>query len=89
MNTIYLIDAVSTEPICLLKVNSTIYYAFAWQGFSSGGARGVASVRSCKKLPLYLIQPVPAARRWTRCWPRPSQSASVITYLRRGRKKLW
>jgi len=31
-------------------------YGFAWQGFRSGGARGVASVRSCEKLPACLIK---------------------------------
>jgi len=36
------------------------FYGFAWQGFCSGGAIGVASVRSCEKLPPHLIKPVPA-----------------------------
>jgi len=33
-------------------------YGFAWQGFGSGEAIGVASVRSCEKLPPCLIKPV-------------------------------
>jgi len=33
-------------------------YEFAWQGFGSGGAIGVASVRCCEKLPPCLIKPV-------------------------------
>jgi len=54
----------------------------------------MASVRSCEKLPLYLIKPVlagckmepPLAKANPIC---NSGSTSVITYLRRGRKKLW
>ena len=38
-------------------------YGFVWQGFGSGGAIGVASVRSCKKLPPCLIKPVPAGSK--------------------------
>jgi len=34
-------------------------YEFAWQGFGSKGAIGVASVRSCMKLPPCLIKTVP------------------------------
>ena len=35
-------------------------HGFAWQGFGSAGAIGVASLRSCEKLPPCLIKPVPA-----------------------------
>jgi len=35
-------------------------YGFAWQGCGSSRAIGVASVRSCQKLPLCLVKPVPA-----------------------------
>jgi len=35
-------------------------YGFVWQGFGSGEAIGVVSVRSCKKLPPCLLEPVPA-----------------------------
>ena len=38
-------------------------YGFAWQGFGSVGAVGVASVRSCEKLALCLIKPVPAGSK--------------------------
>jgi len=38
-------------------------YGFAWQGFCSGGAIGVASVRRCEKLPLRLIKPVPGGSK--------------------------
>jgi len=38
-------------------------YGLAWQGFGSGGAIGVASVRSCEKLPPCLIEPVPAGSK--------------------------
>jgi len=36
---------------------------FAWQGFGSGGGIGVASVRSCEKLPPYLIESTPAGSK--------------------------
>ena len=52
----------------------------------------MASVRSYEKLPLCLIKPVPASSKTD---PLPAKAkpisnsggASVITYLRRGRKK--
>jgi len=49
----------------------------------------VASVRSCKKLPPCLIEPVPASSQMdpllTKAKPiSDGGSASVITYLRRG-----
>jgi len=56
-----------------------------------GGAIRVASVRSCQKLPLCLIKPVPAGSKrdppLAKAEPiSNSGSASVRTYLRRGRK---
>jgi len=37
---------------------------FVWQGFGSGGGGiGVTFVRSCEKLPLSLIKPVPAGSK--------------------------
>jgi len=39
---------------------------FAWQGFGGGGAAGVATVRSCQKLPLCLTKPVPAGSKMGR-----------------------
>jgi len=64
---------------------------FAWQGFGSGGAIGVASVRSCEKLPPCLIKPVPAGSKMDLMLAKTKEvsdsgSASVVTYLRRGRK---
>jgi len=52
---------------------------------------GVASVKSCKKLPPCLIRPVPASSKMDPplAKARPisnSGSTSVITYLRKGRK---
>jgi len=52
----------------------------------------MASVRSCEKLPPWLIKPVPAGSKTdlplAKAKPvRDSGSASVRTYLRRGRKK--
>ena len=39
------------------------YIGFAWQGFGSGRATGVASVRSCQKLPPCLTEPMPAGSK--------------------------
>jgi len=66
---------------------------FVWQGFGSGGAIGVASVRRCEKLPPSLIQPVPADSKKDPLLAKAkpisnSGKVSVIMYLRRGRKKL-
>ena len=63
------------------------YYGFTWQGFGSRGTIGVTSVRSCKKLPLCLIKPVPAGSKTdpplAKAKPiSDSGSTSVITYLR-------
>jgi len=57
-----------------------------------GGAIGVASVRSCEKLPPCLIKPVPAGSKMDPPPPKAkpisnSGSTSVITYLRKERKK--
>jgi len=63
-----------------------------WQGFGSGGAIGVASVRRCEKLPPCLIKPVPAGSKTDPllCKAKPiSKVAPVITYLRRGIKNCW
>jgi len=70
-------------------------YGFAWQAFGSERTKGVASVRSCEKLPLCLIKPVPAGSKTDPPLPkakpiRDGGSISVIIYLRRGRKEeLW
>jgi len=52
----------------------------------------VASVRICEKLPPCLIKPVPASAKTDLLLAKAKPisdggSASVITYLRRGRKK--
>jgi len=52
----------------------------------------VASVRSCEKLPPCLVEPVPAGSKTDPLLAKAkpicgSGSASVITYLRRGKKK--
>jgi len=69
----------------------TYCYGFAWQGFGSSRATGVASVRSCKKLPPCLIKTVSASSKTDPPLPKAKPisnngSASVITCLRRGRK---
>ena len=66
-------------------------YRFVWQGFGSGGAIGVASVRSCEKLPPCLIKPVPAGSKTDSSLAKAkpisdSGSTSVITHLRRAKK---
>jgi len=53
----------------------------------------VASVRTCEKLPPYLIKPVPASSETDPPLPKAKPisdtgSASGITYLRRRRKNL-
>jgi len=58
-----------------------------------GGTIGVASVRSCEKLPPGLIKPVPAGSKTDLPLAKTrsisdSGSTSGITQLRRG-KKLW
>ena len=65
-----------------------------WQGFASRGAIGVASVRSCWKLPPCLIKPVPAGSKMDPLIPKvkpisDGDRTSVITYLRKGRMKTW
>jgi len=67
-------------------------YGFAWQGFGSRGAIGVTSLRSCEKLPPCLIKPAPAGSKMDPLLVKAkpisdSGNASVITYLRKGRKK--
>jgi len=69
----------------------TEWYRFTWQGFGSTGAIGVPSVRSCEKLSPCLIKPVLAGSKMdpplSKAKPiSDSVSASVITYLRKGRK---
>ena len=72
----------------LAKVHPCI--GFAWQGFGSvGGATGVASVRSCSKLPLCPIKLMPAGSKTDLLLAKAhpisnSGSASVITYLRKA-----
>jgi len=56
------------------------------------GAVWVASVISCEKLPPYLIKPVPAGSKTDPPLPKAKPisnggSTSVITFLRKGRKK--
>jgi len=55
---------------------------------AAGGAIGVASVRSCEKLPPCLIKPVPDGSKMDLPLPKAKPiSASGTTYLRKGRKK--
>jgi len=70
----------------------TLCYGFAWQGFGRGRAIGVASVRSCEKLPSCLIKPVPVGSKMDPPLPKVKPisdggNAFVRTYLRRGSKK--
>jgi len=67
-------------------------YGFVWQGFCSGGAIGVNSVRSCEKLPPCLIKPVPAGSKTELLLAKAKPisengNTSVITDVRRGRIK--
>jgi len=61
-----------------------------WQGFGSRGATGVASVRSCDKLPPCPIEPIPAGCKMDPLLAKAKQindsgNTSGITYLRRGK----
>jgi len=61
---------------------------FVWQDFGSRGGTGVASVRSCWKLPSCLIEPMPAGPKMDPLLTKAETisdggNASVITYLRR------
>jgi len=65
-------------------------YGFVWQGFGSRGAVGVASVRSCQKLPPCLMEPVPASSKMDPQLAKAKPisdggSTSGITQLRRGK----
>ena len=57
----------------------------------AGGATGVAAVRSCQKLPLCLIEPMPASSKSNPPLAKAepisnSGNASVIAYLRKGKE---
>jgi len=88
----YLVLNLNLQTFCIYTLFLImLYYRFAWQGFGSQGVIGVVSVRSCKKLPPYLIKPVPAGseRNPLLAKAKPiseGSSTSVITDLRRGRK---
>jgi len=63
---------------------------FAWQGFTTGRATRVGPVRSCEKLPPCPIEPMPAGSKTDPLLAKAKPinnggSASVITYLRRGK----
>jgi len=63
---------------------------FVWQGFGSREAAGLASVRSCWKLLLCLVEPVPAGSKIDPLLAKDEpiskgSNASGTTYLRRGR----
>ena len=76
---------------CSRKDHVTHCIGFAWQGFGSGAATGVASVRRCQKLPLHLIKPMPAGSKTDPLLAKAEPisdrgSASGITYLRKGKE---
>lgn len=51
----------STASVSIVTpINTEQCTGFAWQGFGSGGATGAASLRSCQKFPLCLIEPMSA-----------------------------
>ena len=64
---------------------------FAWQGFGSGRATGVASVRTCQKLPLCpMIEPMSATSKTDPLLAKAEPisdggSASGITDLKKGK----
>ena len=84
----------------IFKVPSNLYHSvlhgvmgLRGKALVAGGAIGVASVRSCEKLPPSLIKPVPANSKTDPPLPRSKAvsdggSTPGITYLRKGRKKI-
>jgi len=71
----------------------SICTGFAWEGFGSGGATVVASVRSCQKLPPCPVDLMPAGSKMDLPLAKAEPisdggSTSGITQLRRG-KKTW
>ena len=75
-----------------LETRMLEYIEFAWQGFGSWGVKGVASVRSCWKLPPCLTEPMPAGSKMDPLLAKAEPisdggHASRIMYLRRGEKE--
>ena len=63
---------------------------FAWQDFGSRGTEGVASVRSCQKLPPCLTEPRPPGSKrdlpLVKAEPISDVSSTSVTrYLRKGK----
>ena len=85
----YQIQKRNSAPTCDWETNIFLSccYGFALQGFGSGGAIGVASVRRCEKLPPCLIEPVPASSKMDPplAKAKPMVVAS-LSYLRREEK---
>jgi len=93
-----LLEACSVPELCCgvnsykVKMDNSTgvqgHFGFVWQGSGSKGATGVASVRSCQKLPQCSMEPVPAGSKTDLLLVKAEPisdggSASVITYLRR------
>jgi len=62
-----------------------------WEDFGSRGSAGVVSVRSCQKLPLCLMEPMPSCSKTDLLLAKAKPiyeggSAFGITYLRWGKK---
>ena len=63
---------------------------FAWQGFGSRGAIRVASIRSCKKLPPCVTEPVPAGSKTDLLLAKAkpiSNGGSTSVIFKKGKKK--
>jgi len=72
------------------KIHFHVCIGFAWQGFGSSGAAGMASMRSCWKLPLCPVEPMLAASKMNLPLAKAEPTSdsgrtSGITYLRRGK----
>lgn len=59
----------------------TVYIGAFWQGFSSEGATRAATVRSCWKIPLCLIEPTPVDSKMDPLLAEAGLSAMVIVAL--------
>ena len=87
----FIISMSKVEDRAGAKSDLSACIGFLWQGFGSRGATGVASVRSCQKLPLCPIKSMPAGSKLDTLLAKAepmsdSGSASVMAYLRKGKE---
>lgn len=73
------------------KIIIHIYFAscvgFMWQGFSSGGAAGVASVRRDQRLPRVRLSKFQLAPKQTCHWPKLVSDCFTVVFAHGGNRK--